>query len=97
MKITTTHDNYLVASIKDEIGEQYIYKFDNGYGASVIRNKYSYGGKHDLWEVANIYFDDEYEYSITDLLGREVEGWLDWYEVDTKLRNIKIFKLEGTK
>ena len=89
MKITTTFDNYLVASIKDEIGERYIYKFDNGYGLSVIRNKYSYGGDHGLWEVATIYFEDEYEYSITDVLGIEVEGWLDWYEVDTRLRILK--------
>ena len=31
---------------------QKIYKFDNGYGASVIKGPNTYGGKDDLWEVA---------------------------------------------
>jgi hypothetical protein len=33
-------------------GVQYIYRFDNGYGASLIRHKYSYGGTEGLWEIA---------------------------------------------
>ena len=33
-------------------GLQHIYKFPNGYGASVIKTDYSYGGKNGLWELA---------------------------------------------
>lgn len=28
------------------------YCFDNGYGASVIQHRYSYGGPQGLWELA---------------------------------------------
>lgn len=33
-------------------GWQYIFEFENGYGASVIRGAFSYGGSNGLWEVA---------------------------------------------
>jgi hypothetical protein len=31
---------------------QYVYKFPNGYGASVIKGPHTYGGSEDLWELA---------------------------------------------
>lgn len=37
-------------------GYQYIYSFPNGYGASVIKTDFSYGGTKDLWEIAIIKF-----------------------------------------
>jgi hypothetical protein len=33
-------------------GIQHKFKFDNGYGASVIRGPYTYGGGDGLWELA---------------------------------------------
>jgi hypothetical protein len=33
-------------------GTQDIYRFENGYGASVVRHSYSYGGQEGLWELA---------------------------------------------
>jgi len=33
-------------------GVQHIYRFPNGYGASVIQGTYTYGGPDGLWEVA---------------------------------------------
>lgn len=39
-------------------GTQYIFKFPNGYGASVICHEYSYGHQSGLWEVAMMYGDE---------------------------------------
>ena len=53
-------------------GIQKIFKFDNMYGASVVKHKYSYGNELGLWELAVIkyYADDEwhivYDTKITD-------------------------------
>ena len=33
-------------------GVQVVHEFPNGYGASVIRHDFSYGGKDGLWEMA---------------------------------------------
>jgi hypothetical protein len=33
-------------------GIQRRYRFDNGYGASVVQHAYSYGGDRGLWELA---------------------------------------------
>ena len=45
-------------------GEQFIFKFLNGYGASVINNSFSYSSKEAPWEVAVIKFLDDGEWEI---------------------------------
>lgn len=45
-------------------GVQYIFKFDNGYGASVIKCSGSYGYYSDLWELGVIWFEDD-DYDLT--------------------------------
>lgn len=50
-------------------GEQYLYKFPNNYGASVIRNDFSYGGDNGLWELAV-------------LTGNEYGGWYLCYTTE---------------
>ena len=60
--------NYTPVEInKVHNGEQRVYKFDNGYGASVIRHQYSYGGDKGLWELAvlkNGELLDQYRYGL---------------------------------
>lgn len=33
-------------------GIQWVFRFANGYGASVVQHPYSYGGDQGLWEMA---------------------------------------------
>lgn len=39
-------------------GVQYVFKFDNGYGASIVKHPGTYGYYKDLWELGVIEFDD---------------------------------------
>lgn len=73
-------------------GMQYMFKFENHYGASVIKNMGSYGHEEDLWELAVIKFDEDgddwdltYNTSITD----DVEGHLTDEDVRNLLQRIK--------
>lgn len=40
-------------------GDQVVLQFGNGYGASIIRGPYTYGGRDGLFEVAVLEFDIE--------------------------------------
>ncbi|MEZ7525903.1 hypothetical protein [Burkholderia vietnamiensis] len=70
-------------------GEQKLYRFENGFGASVVRHEFSYGSDDGRWELAVIKFDGddwyiEYGTEITD----DVIGHLDWDEVEDLLSRI---------
>jgi hypothetical protein len=45
-------------------GVQSVVQFDNGYGASIVRHNFSYGGREGLYELAvldedgNIHYDN---------------------------------------
>lgn len=56
-------------------GEQHVYKFSNGYGASVIRNPYSYGGSEGLYELAVLGRDGDIDMSTP--VAKDVLGWLE--------------------
>jgi hypothetical protein len=78
-----------VETSKHHGGHQYVYRFDNEYGASVVRHQYSYGGEVGLWEVAVIKFEGKdwrlaYDTPITD----DVIGWLTDDEVGETLSQI---------
>ena len=62
------------------------WSFANGYGASVIRNQYSYGGDKGLYELA-VLCGEELCYS-TDITS-DVEGWLTPREVAVLLKRIE--------
>lgn len=66
-------------------GEQYIYTFPNGYGASVIRSGMSYGSSAGLFELAVLDADGHLTYATpvtNDVIGHldapeELDGVLD--------------------
>jgi hypothetical protein len=74
-------------------GVQYLVHFPNKYGASIIRNSMSYGGRSGKWELAvthemvNGNWELCYRTDITD----DVIGWLDDEEVYNLL--VKISEL----
>lgn len=57
---------------------QYIFKFDNNYGASVVKNSVSYGHALDLFELAVIKFTDEFTWDLcyTTEITDDVIGYL---------------------
>lgn len=71
-------------------GPHKVYKFPNNYGASVIKNPYSYGGKENLWEVGVVFFDgDHYELTYSTPITGDVLGYLTDEEVENTLEQIK--------
>lgn len=68
-------------------GKQYVFKFQNGFGASVVQHHFSYGGDKGLWELGVL--DSEgrltYETEITD----DVIGYLSEVEVQQVLNQIR--------
>jgi len=78
---------YLVENNNVHGGTQRIYKFPNGYGASIIRHKGSYGFKDGLWELAVLDSTGTlcYDTSVTN----DVIGYLSDEEVILKLNEIR--------
>ncbi len=56
-------EEYLIDNHEDRINEQigihYIFRFPNGYGASIVKMFGSEGYEQDLWELAVILFEEE--------------------------------------
>lgn len=75
--------------------EQRLYRFPNGYGASVIQGPYSYGGPLGFWELAVLH---KGELDYTTPITNNVEGWLSEDAVDALLSRIEALppKEEGT-
>lgn len=71
---------------------QKLYRFANGYGASVVKGEYTYGGDEGLWELAVLTFKTEdnnsriaYDTPITS----DVEGYLTDEKVEELLTEIE--------
>ncbi len=77
------------------VGIQYIFRFDNGYGASVIKSIMSDGHEHDFWELAVIGFfedTDRFELCYGTPVTSNTEGYLTDWEVRNLLKQIKELK-----
>jgi hypothetical protein len=69
-------------------GERYQvkYRFPNGYGASVVRGKYTYGGDEGFYKLAVLDEGDDIAYDTP--ITSDVLGWLDEAAVDDALAQI---------
>lgn len=67
-------------------GKQILYRFPNGFGASVVRHFGSYGGNHGLWEMATVKWD---ETGLQFVSNMEIEGWLTLDQVAGYLKLIQ--------
>ena len=72
-------------------GVQYLFKFENGYGASVVKHDFSYGGKKGLWELAVIKIEsvDKWQLCYTTEITNDVLGWLSNEDVIETLNKIE--------
>lgn len=70
---------------------QYVFKFDNGYGASVVKGDDTYGSEKDLWEVAVLWFGDydQYELNYDTGITDDVIGYLTDEDVKNLLERIR--------
>lgn len=73
-------------------GTQVVHRFENNFGASVVRHNFSYGGEDGLFELAVLEFPNEteeyhltYETEITD----DVLGYLSEEDVQQHLNQIE--------
>jgi hypothetical protein len=62
-------------------------KFDNGYGASVVKGPHTYGGKEGLYELAVTDAEDRLTY--TTPVTSDVEGYLTEEDVTKLLEQIQ--------
>jgi hypothetical protein len=80
-----TSGEYLVkredGSCYPDMRVQRIYRFPNGYGASVVRHENSYGGRSGLYELAVLDSNDDLCYTTP-------RGWLTIENVEELLDEI---------
>ena len=77
--------------------EQRIFRYKNGYGASVVRGPYTYGGSQGLFELAVIRFIGEdtersYDLAYDTPITNDVVGWLSEDDVQSLLRRVARLK-----
>jgi hypothetical protein len=73
-------------------GVQYVYHFENGMGASVVKHQHSYGGPSDRWELAVL--DAKGELCYYTPLTSDVLGHLDDHEVENALNEIASYSTD---
>jgi len=75
-------------------GVQKVYVFPNGYGASVVRHSFSYGGNKGLWELAVLDIKNteplEWEISYDTPITNDVVGYLNDEQVEKYLKHVEL-------
>ena len=82
-------EDYLVEKKPMNVcGIDYVFRFENGYGASVIKAYWTYGGPQDLWELSVIRFfgkeNNDYELDYFTEITDDACG----YETDDGIRKL---------
>jgi hypothetical protein len=73
-----------------ETGIQYLVFYPNGYGASIVQHKFSYGGDKGLWELAVIKGNDEdWNICYSTPITNDVKKYLTENKVDELLTKIE--------
>lgn len=73
-------------------GTQVVHRFENNYGASVVRHNFSYGGEDGLFELAVLTFASEandYELTYGTEITDDVLGYLTEDDVESLLKRIE--------
>lgn len=71
-------------------GVHAVHLFDNGYGVSVVRTPFSYGGQQGLYEVAVIQGDqDNWQITYDTSITGDVLGWQTPQDVDNVLNQVQ--------
>lgn len=79
---------YLPQVSRSDLGnERYVFQFENGYGAIVIRNHLSYGGPEGFYELA-VLKDGKINYINKTPITNDI-GWLDKNDVADTLKQIE--------
>jgi len=74
-------------------GIQKIYQFPNGYGASVIKHKGSYGYDLDKWEIAPLGQESEFIGQSVFEWYDDVKGYLNDPQVDSILKQLSLMEV----
>lgn len=79
-------------------GIQYLYKADNGYGASIVQHQFSYGGKQGKWELAVLKYsnDTDWEICYDTEITKDVIGYLSEKAVNDLVDQIAALKPHET-
>lgn len=93
MNLNLNHEgfeNNLIKRVECFGGVQYLFKFENNFGASVIKHNGSYGHYNDLWELAVIRFyrNDEWNLTYDTDITDDVIGYLSDERVQELLTEI---------
>ena len=87
----TSFDKYIKSHRLEKDSNSCVYQFENGYGASIIRGKHTYGGDLGLFELAVLKFisDDDFMLCYDTPITEDVIGYLSLDELAPLLQQIK--------
>lgn len=102
MEIRNVYVPYDVRILAESQAVQKLYKFDNGFGASVVRGQHTYGGDEMFWELAVIKFEEgenandfHLVYPKNVCAEGDVIGWLNDEDIEKNL--LLISQLTGNE
>jgi hypothetical protein len=79
-------------------GTQQVFRFDNGFGASVVQHRFSYGSDHGKWELAVVKIEgDDWDITYDTDITSDVIGHLEWADVVELLDRIAVLQANGSE